>query len=91
MVRKQTRMVIDLRGGLRRWIPVFLRLALGTAFLSAVADRFGIYGPYGTAGVAWGDFGHFTAYAAKINTWAPAALVPLLAWTATVAEIGSMQ
>ena len=81
-------MVTNLLGGFRRWIPVSLRLALGTAFLSAVADRFGIYGPYGAAGVAWGDFGHFTAYAAKINPWAPVGLVPLLSWAATIAEIG---
>jgi uncharacterized membrane protein YphA (DoxX/SURF4 family) len=26
-------------------------------------------------------------YAAKVNPWAPPALVPMLAWTATVAEI----
>ncbi len=32
----------------------FLRLALGATFLTAVADRFGLWGPAGTANVAGG-------------------------------------
>lgn len=71
---------------LRRLAPLYLRLALGIAFLSAVADRFGLWGPAGGHNVAWGDFAHFTQYTAKVNPWAPAALVPVLAWTATVSE-----
>jgi quercetin dioxygenase-like cupin family protein/uncharacterized membrane protein YphA (DoxX/SURF4 family) len=63
-----------------------LRLALAAAFASAVADRFGAWGPAGTPGVAWGDFASFTAYAKTLNPWAPAALVPFLAWAATAAE-----
>jgi uncharacterized membrane protein YphA (DoxX/SURF4 family) len=63
------------------------RLALGASFLSAVADRLGLHGPYGTPGVAWGDFAHFTAYTAVVNRFAPTALVPFLAWTATLLEI----
>jgi uncharacterized membrane protein YphA (DoxX/SURF4 family) len=71
-----------------RWItPLYLRLALGLAFLSAVADRFGLWGPAGGHNVAWGNFTRFMEYAAKVNPWAPPALVPVLAWTATVAEI----
>lgn len=65
---------------------VFLRLALGSAFLSAVADRFGLWGAYGQPNVAWGDFGRFVAYTEKLNWFAPSAFVPVLAWTATVAE-----
>ena len=72
---------------LRRLTSLYLRLALGVAFLSAVADRFGVWGPPGGPGVAWGDFTHFAQYTAKVNPWAPASLVALLAWTATVAEI----
>ena len=41
---------------LRRITPVFLRLVLGGAFLSAVADRFGLWGPAGTRNASWGDF-----------------------------------
>lgn len=65
---------------------VFLRLALGASFLSAVADRFGLWGRPGEAHVGWGDFTHFTAYAARLTSILPAYLVPTLAWTATIAE-----
>jgi hypothetical protein len=37
---------------LRGPATVFLRLALGVAFLSAVADRFGLWGPAGAKNVA---------------------------------------
>ena len=71
---------------LRHLTSLYLRLALGVAFLSAVADRFGVWGPPGGHNVAWGDFSRFTQYTARVNPWAPPALVPLIAWTATVAE-----
>ena len=35
---------------------VFLRIALGISFLSAVADRFGLWGAYGQPNVAWEIF-----------------------------------
>jgi len=38
---------------------LFARLALGTSFMSAAADRFGLWGPYGAKNVSWGDFTHF--------------------------------
>lgn len=66
---------------------LFARFALGVGFLSAVADRFGLWGPAGATHVAWGDFARFTAYAGKVNPWAPAVLVPTIAWVATFAEI----
>lgn len=66
---------------------VFLRFALGFSFLSAVADRFGVWGAYGQPSVSWGDFAHFIAYTGKLNWFAPAALLPVLAWAATFAEI----
>jgi uncharacterized membrane protein YphA (DoxX/SURF4 family) len=74
-------------GTVRRYASVFLRLALGAAFLSGVADRFGLWGPAGTVNVAWGSFQRFTAYTAQLNPWAPALTVPALAWAATVAEV----
>jgi uncharacterized membrane protein YphA (DoxX/SURF4 family) len=64
-----------------------LRLALGVNFLSAVADRFGLWGPAGRENVAWGDFAHFTQYTGQLNPWAPAALIPTLAWVSTGAEL----
>jgi putative oxidoreductase len=66
----------------------FLRLSLAIGFLSAVADRFGLWGPPGTAGVAWGSWAPFVAYVAKLNWFAASAIVPMLAWVATVAEVG---
>jgi uncharacterized membrane protein YphA (DoxX/SURF4 family) len=71
----------------RQWLATFVRVAVAAGFLSAVADRFGLWGPPDGAGVAWGDFAHFTRYAGRLNPWAPATLVPVVAWTATVAEI----
>jgi uncharacterized membrane protein YphA (DoxX/SURF4 family) len=71
----------------RRYASVFLRLAVGGTFLVSVADRFGLWGPPGTKNVAWGDFVHFTQYTGQLNPWAPAALIPALAWAATGAEL----
>jgi thiosulfate dehydrogenase [quinone] large subunit len=71
---------------LRRLTSLYLRLALGVAFLSAVADRIGIWGPHGSHNVAWGNFTRFTQYTAQVNPWAPPVLVTILAWAATVAE-----
>ena len=62
---------------------LYARIALGAAFLSAVADRFGLWGKYG----AWGNFANFTQYVAQVNSFMPAFMIPFLAWTATVAEI----
>ena len=65
---------------------VFLRLALAISFLSAVADRFGLWGKYGEPHVAWGDFSHFILYTGHLTSIFPASFVPTLAWTATLAE-----
>jgi putative oxidoreductase len=61
---------------------LYARIALGAAFLSAVADRFGLWGKYG----GWGNFANFTKYTAEVNSFMPAFAIPLLAWAATVAE-----
>ena len=65
---------------------VFLRLALGISFLSAVADRFGLWGAYGQPNVAWGNYARFVAYTAKLNWFLPAQMIPALANISTVAE-----
>ena len=74
------------RTQLADYSALFLRFALGAAFLSAVADRFGLWGSYGQPNVAWGDFAHFSAYTGRLTSYAPVLLVPALAWTATLAE-----
>ncbi len=66
---------------------IFLRIALGVDFLSAVADRLGLWGAPGQPNVAWGDMPHFLEYTAKLNPWFPAALIPFVGWVATIAEI----
>ena len=69
------------------YVALFLRLTLGVTFLSAASDRFGMWGPAGSPNVAWGDLGRFAAYAATLNPWAPASVVPAIVWFITVAEM----
>lgn len=64
----------------------FARFALGASFLSAVADRFGLWGPHGAKNVAWGDFAHFVEYTGAVTSLFPASLTVPFAWAATVAE-----
>ena len=65
------------------------RYAHGRAagFLSAVADRFGLWGPIGTPGVSWGGFAKFLDYTATILPYLSTTLVAVAGWAATVAEI----
>lgn len=62
---------------------LYARIALGAAFLSAVADRFGLWGKYS----GWGNFANFTQYTAQVNSFMPAFIIPFLAWAATAAEL----
>jgi hypothetical protein len=64
-----------------------LRGVLGLPILSAVADRSGLWEPPGATSVSWGDWSHFVAYTAKVNSFLPEAVVPALAVIATVAEL----
>src|ERR1051326_7206532 len=66
-----------------RWAFIYLRLALGAAFLSGIADRFGIWRG---RNVGYGNFQGFVQYTAKVNSFMPAPAIPFLAWAATVAE-----
>jgi len=72
--------------GLAKFSSVFLRLALGISFLSAVADRFGLWGVYGQPNVSWGNYARFVDYTAKLNWFVPPAVIPALAGVATAAE-----
>ena len=65
---------------------LFARLALGASFLSAVADRFGLWGPYGAKNVSWGTFAHFVEYTGAVTSLFPSSLTVSFAWAATVAE-----
>ena len=55
--------------------PVAMRMALAAGFLSAVADRFGLWGPIGTPGVSWGGFAKFLDYTATILPYLSTTLV----------------
>ncbi len=68
-------------------VTPFARLALGFSFLSAVADRFGLWGAVGAPHVAWGDFAHFITYTATLTWFLPRPMVPASAWLATGAEV----
>ncbi len=73
------------RIGRAEWSAFFyLRLALGVAFLSGIADRFGLYRG---RNVGYGNFAGFVQYTAKVNSFMPASTIPFLAWAATVAEL----
>lgn len=63
---------------------IFLRLTIGIGFLSAVADRFGMW-PSEKA--AWGNFDVFLEYTKTLNPWAPDSLVYSLGMGVTVVEI----
>ena len=67
-------------------VRLFARFALGASFLSAVADRFGLWGPYGTKNVSWGDFAHFVEYTGAVMSLFPSSLTLSFAWAATIAE-----
>jgi uncharacterized membrane protein YphA (DoxX/SURF4 family) len=63
--------------------PIYARIALGAAFLSAVASRFGIWA--GHPGMA--AFDAFTrGYGAQTLSFVPPESVPILIWCATIAE-----
>lgn len=71
------------RFDLERWACRYARLALGAAFLSGIASRFGLWGK----GVGYGNFDNFVKYTAQVNAFMPARTIPFLAWSATAAEL----
>ncbi|WP_339895070.1 DoxX family protein [uncultured Algibacter sp.] len=65
-------------------IKLFLRFAISLGFLSAVADRFGIWSKDVSV---WGNWDNFLSYTQMINPWIPNSLIPTIGILATVAEI----
>ena len=61
---------------------LYARIALGSAFLSAVASRFGLWN--GTFDLK--HFSTFLDYAREVLAFMPARAVPLFAWAATACE-----
>lgn len=70
------------------YISLFARIAIAISFLSAVADRFGLWTPLlGSENVAWGNMANFIAYTGVLIPWVPKLFLPFFAWSATIAEI----
>lgn len=64
-----------------------LRLSLAAAFLSAVADRFGLCGPPGASNIAWGAWKPFVEYTGTLLPFLPPSLIEASAIAATAAEV----
>jgi len=62
---------------------LYARLALGTAFLSAVASRFGLWDHT----LDLKHFSGFLKYAGEVLSFMPTSTIPFLAWMATACEI----
>lgn len=65
-------------------IKLFLRIAIAIGFLSAVADRFGMWSKENSA---WGNWESFLEYNQTLIPWIPSSLVPTVGILATGAEI----
>ena len=65
---------------------VYLRLAIGSAYLWEVADRLGLIGAHGQPHVGWGDWQHFLDYARQVMKFLPVNWIPILAGMATAGE-----
>ncbi|MGB5499274.1 MAG: DoxX family protein [Maribacter sp.] len=65
-------------------IKLFLRFGIGIGFLSAVADRFGLW-PVEIS--AWGNWENFLEYTEVLNPLIPKMLIPTFGIMATFAEI----
>jgi len=66
---------------------LILRIVLGITMLSAVADRFGLWGAPGAAGVAWGNWENFVLYTNALNPFASKSTAEVLGGLATFFEI----
>lgn len=66
-------------------IKLFLRFSISVGFLSAVADRFGMWNQDNSA---WGNWSNFLAYTEKLNPLVPESLIPIIGIIVTAAEIG---
>lgn len=65
---------------------LYLRIAIGSAYLWEVADRLGMLGVHGQPHVGWGDWQHFNDYARQVMSFLPSAIIPFFALIATIGE-----
>src|SRR5258707_6050721 len=69
------------------YAALLLRVGLGVGFLSAVADRLGLWGAFGQPNVEWGNFSRFLEYTHTLNWYLPEGMILPLGISATGAEI----
>jgi hypothetical protein len=67
-----------------RVVRTALRFSLAAAFLSAIADRFGWWEPFGQG--SWGSMGAFAAYTHQLVPFASGWLLTVIVWAATATE-----
>jgi uncharacterized membrane protein YphA (DoxX/SURF4 family) len=67
-----------------RLVRIALRLSLAAAFLSAVADRFGWWKPFGQGN--WGSMRAFSDYTHQLVPFASGWLLTIIVWAATATE-----
>jgi len=67
-----------------RFIKLFLRLSLSVGFLSAVADRFGLWDKQHSV---WGNWENFLAYTKTLNPLIPDYLINPMGILATALEV----
>jgi uncharacterized membrane protein YphA (DoxX/SURF4 family) len=72
------------RPDLTRFVRIALRLSLAAAFLSAVADRFGLWAPLGQG--SWGSMDSFADYAHLLIPFASGWFLTVIVWGATATE-----
>jgi uncharacterized membrane protein YphA (DoxX/SURF4 family) len=68
-----------------RTVSIALRISLGAAFLSAVADRFGWWAPFGQG--SWGSMEAFADYTHELVPFASGWLLTAIVWAATATEV----
>src|SRR5215470_19779568 len=67
-----------------RVVRLALRVSLAAGFLSAVADRFGWWEPFGQG--SWGSMGAFADYAHQLVPFASGGLLTVIVSAATATE-----
>jgi len=68
----------------KNFVKIFLRMAIALGFLSAVADRFGMWSKEVSV---WGNWDSFLQYTEFINPWFPISMISVIGIIATTAEI----
>lgn len=68
----------------QQWIEIGLRWTLAFSFISAVADRIGLW-PKAIS--SWGNWQSFIEYTSVLNPWFPLKTIPAIAGIVSILEI----